>query len=110
MSQALESNATEPLKGLFEGAANEWLQAAVKNQQKNGLASRYSNQNHKLQVVFYAQEGDLVELHDTAEYDLAISEGNKTIHNEHAVVRYVVLMTPGADRWVIRQLQAVPQF
>jgi hypothetical protein len=25
-------------------------------------------------------------------------------------VHYVVLMTPGADRWTIRQLQAVPQF
>jgi hypothetical protein len=26
------------------------------------------------------------------------------------VVHYVVLMTPAADRWTIRQLQAVPQF
>jgi hypothetical protein len=26
------------------------------------------------------------------------------------VVHYVVLMTPGADRWVIRQLQSVPEF
>jgi hypothetical protein len=25
-------------------------------------------------------------------------------------VHYVVLMTPGADRWVIRQLQSVPEF
>ena len=35
---------------------------------------------------------------------------DKAIHNEHAVVHYVVLMTPAADRWVIRQLQGVPQF
>jgi hypothetical protein len=25
-------------------------------------------------------------------------------------VHYIVLMTPGADRWVIRQLQSVPEF
>lgn len=110
LSQALETNSAGPLNGLFEGTANEWLQDAVRSQQKNGITSRYSNQNHKLEAVFYAQEGDVMELHDTAEYDLQISDGTKTIHNEHAVVHYVVLMTPGADRWVIRQLQAVPQF
>ena len=52
----------------------------------------------------------MIELHDVAEYDYQILDGAKTIHNEHAMVRYVVLMTPGADRWVIRQLQAVQQF
>ena len=55
-------------------------------------------------------EGDVMELHDTAQYQLQIVDGDKTIHDERVVVRYVVLMTPGADRWVIRQLQAVPQF
>jgi hypothetical protein len=37
-------------------------------------------------------------------------DGSKSIHSAHAVVHYVVLMTPGADRWVVRQLQAVQQF
>ena len=45
-----------------------------------------------------------------AQYQLQIRDGDKIIHDEHVVVHYVVLMTPGADRWVIRQLQAVPQF
>jgi len=60
--------------------------------------------------VFYAPEGDVMELHDTAEYQLQIRDGDTPIHDEHVTVRYVVLMTPGADRWVVRQLQAVPQF
>lgn len=110
LSHALESSSSGPLNGLFEGAASESLQSAVKGQQSSGITCRYSNQMHKLQAVFYAPEGDLIELHDTAEYDMEISDGSKAIHNEHAVVRYVVLMTPGADRWVIRQLQAVQQF
>jgi hypothetical protein len=110
LAQALASNSAAPLNGLFEGTASTWLHDSVSSQSRSGISSQYLNQTHKLDAVFYAPEGDLIELHDTAEYDLQISDGGKTIHNEHAVVRYVVLMTPGADRWVIRQLQAVPQF
>ncbi|MFZ0734027.1 MAG: hypothetical protein WAM79_17025 [Candidatus Sulfotelmatobacter sp.] len=110
LSHALESNSTAPLSGLFEGTAKAWLTSAVNKQQQSGLTSRYLNQTHKLEAVFYAPEGDVMELHDTAEYDLQVSDGSNAIHNEHAIVRYVVLMTPGADRWVVRQLQAVPKF
>ncbi|MGA2743910.1 MAG: hypothetical protein ABSE44_04365 [Candidatus Sulfotelmatobacter sp.] len=110
LDQALESNSTAPLSGLFAGTASAWLNDAVTSQQRNGISSRYLKQIHQLEAVFYAPEGDLIELHDTAEYDLQILDGSKTIHDEHVVVRYVVLMTPGADRWVIRQLQAVPEF
>lgn len=110
LSQALEANSVGPLNGLFSGTAHDWLRDRVQSQQTSGVTSRYSNQSHKLEAVFYAQEGDVMELHDTAEYDLQVSDGGKVIHTEHAVVRYVVLMTPGADRWVVRQLQAVPQF
>jgi hypothetical protein len=110
LAEAFQSNSTAPLTGLFDGNANSQLKESVGSQQHTGLTSRYLNQNHKLEAVFYAPEGDVIELHDTAEYDLQILDGSKTIHSEHAVVHYVVLMTPGADRWIIRQLQSVPQF
>jgi hypothetical protein len=110
IEQAMELNSTAPLSGLFAGTANKWLADAVNSQRRSGLSSRYLNQNHKMEAAFYAPEGDMIELHDTAEYDLQILDGDKTIHSEHATVHYVVLMTPGADRWVVRQLQAVPQF
>ncbi len=110
LAQALEANSTGPLTALFDGTASAVLREKVGSQQSSGITSRYSNQTHKLQAVFYAPEGDVIELHDTAEYDVQILDGDKTIHTEHALVRYVVLMTPGADRWVVRQLQAVPQF
>ena len=51
-----------------------------------------------------------MELHDTAEYQLQIRDGGRVIDDEHVVVHYIVLMTPAADRWVVRQFQAVPQF
>ncbi len=107
---ALESNSAGPLNGLFVGPANTWLNDKVTSQRQYGIKSRYLNQAHKLEAVFYAPEGDVIELHDTAEYDLEILDGSQTIHTEHAVVRYIVLMTPGADRWVVRQIQSVPQF
>jgi hypothetical protein len=110
LEQALESNSPAPLSGLFAGTASVWLNESVASQRRSGLTSRYLDQNHKVEAVFYAPEGDMIELHDTADYRLQILDGSKTIHDEHVVVHYVVLMTPGADRWVIRQLQAVPEF
>ena len=110
LDQALESNSTASISGLFAGTASTWLNDAVASQQRIGLTSRYLNQNHKVDAVFYAPEGDMIELHDTADYQLQVLDGSKTIHDEHVVVHYVVLMTPGADRWVIRQLQSVPEF
>jgi hypothetical protein len=110
LEAALESNSTAPLSGLFAGTAGAWLNDAVASQRRNGLTSRYLNQSHNVAAVFYAPEGDMIELHDTADYDLQILDGSKMIYSEHVIVHYVVLMTPGADRWVVRQLQSVPEF
>jgi hypothetical protein len=110
MEVALQSNSLSSVNGLFVGEAGAHLSAEVKNQQQNDVSLRYGNQSHKLEAVFYSPEGDIVELHDTAEYDFEILASGKSIHSEHAVVHYIVLMTPGADRWVVRHLQAVPQF
>ena len=110
LDSALQSNSAAPLSGLFAGTANDWLNDAVDHQRRSGITSAYLNQHHKVDAVFYAPAGDVIELHDTAEYDFQIHDHSKTIHQEHAIVHYVVLMTPAADRWVIRQLQAVPQF
>jgi hypothetical protein len=110
MTQALESNTVDPLVGPFTGEARKWITEEVAGQRQANLSTRYQNQDHKLQAIFYAPEGDVIELHDTAEYQLQVLDGQKTVHDEHVTVRYVVLMTPAADRWVVRQLQAVPQF
>jgi len=110
MAQALQFNTFDPLEGPFSGEAKRWLRQTITSQQQSGLSHRYTDQNHRLEAVFYSPEGDVVELHDTAQYHLQILDGEKNIHDENVVVHYVVLMTPGADRWTIRQLQAVPQF
>jgi hypothetical protein len=110
LAVAMESSSLSPLNGLFAGTASRWLEDAINSQQRSGISKRLLNQNHNVEAVFYAPEGDVMELHDTADYDLEILDGGKAIHDEHVQVRYVVLMTPAADRWVVRQLQSVPQF
>ena len=110
MAQALERNSLDPLEGPFAGDAKEWLRETVLSQRHSGLSQRYAAQNHKLEAVFYAPEGDVMELHDTAEYQLQFLDGGKVIGDQRIVQHFIVLMTPGADHWVIRQLQAVPQF
>jgi hypothetical protein len=110
LSEALEHNTRDPLDGPFVGNAKRWLDETVATQQRSGLSQRYLHQNHTLTAVFYAPEGDVIELHDDAQYEVEILDSGKTIHNQQVIVRYVVLMTPGTDRWVVRQLQAVPEF
>jgi hypothetical protein len=110
MAQSLETNTIDSLNGPFTGEAKKWLTDQVMSQRQTALSLRYVNQDHKLQAVFYAPEGDVIELHDTAECQLQVLDGGKAIHDQHVVVKYVVLLTPAADRWVVRQLQAVPQF
>ena len=110
LAQALQFNTPDPLEGPFAGDAKQQLLQTVTQQQHSGLTQHYLDQHHRLEAVFYAPEGDVMELHDTAEYRLQILDAGKVIHDEHVVLHSVVLMTPAADRWVIRQLQAVPQF
>jgi len=110
LAEALESNALDSLDRSFTGEAKQWITATVTSQHQSGLRQRYIDQSHNLEAVFYAPEGDVMELHDTAQYRLQILDGGKLVHNQSVVVHYVVLMTPGADHWVIRQLQAVPNF
>jgi hypothetical protein len=110
LAAAVDENNTAPVQSLFVGAAKKWIVDTVTSQNSSGLRTRYLNQSHKLEAVFYAPEGDVMELHDTASYQLQVFDGSKVIYARPVVVHYVVLMTPGADRWVVRQLQSVPKF
>jgi hypothetical protein len=110
LAAALSSNSPDPLNAYFVGPAKAGLTRAIASQKRLGIRGYYLKPTHKLEAVFYSPEGDVMELHDTTEFDLRVTADGAVIHDEHVVLRYVVLMTPAADRWVIRQLQAVPKF
>ena len=108
LDQASAENSPAKLDAYFVGDANTVFHRALAGQQSSGVKVRYLNQIHNLKAVFYAPEGDVMELQDSAEYQLQVLSDGKVVHDEHVVMQYVVLMTPAADRWVVRQLQSIP--
>jgi hypothetical protein len=110
LADALDHDAADMLGGYFVGVPADQLRNTIIDQKRTGVHSRYRNQSHVLEAVFYSPEGDVMELHDTMQCDLQVMDGDKTLHQERATLHYVVLMTPAADRWVIRQLQSVSRF
>ena len=110
LAEALSFNDPVLLNAYFAGPAKAALEGAIESQKRTGIRTHYLTPTHKVVAVFYAPEGDVMELHDTAELELRLTADGKVIHQEHVVLRYVVLMTPAADRWMVRQLQAVPHF
>ncbi|HJT70199.1 MAG TPA: hypothetical protein VJ731_08375 [Terriglobales bacterium] len=106
MEQAVAENRLGLLDGYFTGLAKQDLTRRVSSQIKSGLRTRYTDRGHKLDAIFYSPAGDAMELRDHAQFDLQILDGSKVIYDEPVSAEYMVLMTPGADRWLVRELQA----
>jgi len=106
MEQALEENRPGLLDGYFTGLAKQDLTQRVHSQIKSGLRTRYQDGGHKLEAIFYSPGGDVMELRDHAKFDVEVSDGGKVIYQEPVSLEYMVIMTPGADRWLVRDLQA----
>ena len=107
MEQALEGNRPGLLDGYFTGTAKQDLGERVAWQNKSGMHTRYEDRGHKLEAIFYAPAGDAMQLRDRAQFDLQVLDVNKVIYEEPVNIEYIVLMTPGADRWMVRQMQAI---
>jgi hypothetical protein len=109
MARALAENQRDLLEnGYLVGFAKERLTQALEDQVKIGVRVSYSHGVHNLQGIFYSPDGSAMELRDTAQVHIQVLDGNRVVHNEQATLRFIVLMTPGADRWQVRYLQAVP--
>lgn len=108
MEQALDENRPDLLDAYFTGFAKQDLTSRVKSQIASGLHTRYQDRGHKLTAIFYAPAGDAMQLRDRAQFDLQVLDGSKVIDDQPVEIEYMVLLTPGADRWLVRGLQAVP--
>jgi hypothetical protein len=107
MEQALHENRPGLLDGYFTGTAKQDLGERVASQNRSGIHTRYQDRGHELEAIFYAPAGDAMRLRDRAQFDLQVLDGNKVIYEEPVKAEYIVLMTPGADRWMVRQMQAI---
>lgn len=110
MAAARDQNRPELLQAMFVGVAKDEIEQAIRDQQQSNVRVRYIDHGHKLQAVFYSQEGSAMQLRDTASVGVQILDGNSVVHSEDATVNYLVLMTPAADHWQVRMLQGVPSF
>lgn len=105
MAQALAQNRVDLLNGYFTGFAKEKLTQRIEDQKKAGIRTRYTDRGHKLTGLFYSPAGDAMQLRDEAKLDIQILNGDKVIDKEQVNLHYQILMTPGADRWLVRDLQ-----
>jgi hypothetical protein len=106
LEQALEEDRPGLLDGYFTGLAKQDLTQRVHSQVKSGLRTRYQDGGHRLEAIFYSPAGDVMELRDQAKLDFEVLDGSKVIYQEPMNLQYTVIMTPGADRWLVRELQA----
>ena len=110
LAVAFEQNRPDLLGRYFTGFAQQKLAAAIATQQKTGLRTRYIDHGHKLAAYFYSPDGGAIELHDTADLEIQVFDGNNLVHSERVSLHYIGLMTPAADHWEVRLMEAVPGF
>ena len=109
MEQALSKNRPGLLDAYFTGFAKQDLTNRVNAQIKAGLRTRFVDRGHKLEAIFYSPSGDAMQLRDRAQLDIQVLDGGKVIYEEPQTLNYYVIMSPGADRWLVRQLQTVAE-
>ena len=109
MAEALDSNGKDLLDASFTGWAKENLSNLIAQQERTGIHTHYVDHGHKLVALFYSPAGDAMQLRDQAQLEMQIFDGHKLIDSEQVTLQYMVLMTPGADRWLVRDLETIPE-
>jgi hypothetical protein len=107
LAAASQSNRPELLNDYFTGFAKDNLTQRITDQRRTGVTIRYTDHGHNVKAFFYSPDGGEMQLLDKAQLDIEILDGGKLIHQETVTQSYLVLMTPGADRWFVRSLDPV---
>ena len=108
LAQALEQNRAGLLNEQFIGFAKDHLTQRIADQARTGIHVRVVDQGHRLKAVFYALDGAAMQLVDEAQIQMQVYDGSKLIYSDTTPHQYLVLMTPGADRWYVRSLESSP--
>jgi len=108
LATGLEQNRAELLNDYFTGFARDEFTRTIKEQAGTGIHRHYVDHGHKLEALFYSPDGGVMQLQDNVEYEVQIFDGARLLHSQTVTARFLVLMTPAADRWMVRLLQDVP--
>lgn len=104
LAAALDHNNAGALDAYFTGFGKDNFAQRISDQKRTGLHTRYIDHGHQVKAFFYSPDGGEMQLLDKAKLEIQILDGSKVIHSENASQDYLVLMTPGADRWFVRSL------
>ena len=104
----MDSGRTEGLSDEFVGFAKDRLLRRIAEQNQTGLRIRIVDHGHHLKAVFYSTDGAAMQLVDQADLEIQTFDGDKLLDTQNAPHEYMILMTPGADRWYVRDLEEVP--
>jgi hypothetical protein len=107
LTVALESGQAEGLGEEFVGFAKDRLTKRITEQNQAGMHVRIVDRGHHLKAVFYSTDGSAMQLLDQAQLEIQTFDGNKLLDTQNVPHKYMVLMTPGADRWYVRDLEEV---
>ena len=107
LAVALEASRAEGLGEEFVGVAKDRLRQRIGDQQQTGVHVRIVDHGHHLKAVFYSTDGSAMQLLDEAQLEIQTFDGNTLLDAQNASHDYIVLITPGADRWYIRDLEEV---
>jgi hypothetical protein len=108
LSQALDKNQSDLLNAYFTGFAKDTFSKLISDQKKTGVRVRYIDHGHQVKAFFYAPDGGEMQLLDKAHIEQQVIDGDHVIQQENSTRQYLVLMTPGADRWFVRSLEPIP--
>lgn len=107
LAGALESSRADGLADEFVGFAKNRLVQRIADQKQTGVHVRIVDHGHHLKAVFYSTDGAAMQLLDQAQLEIQTLDGDKLLDTQNALHEYMVLMTPGADRWYVRDLEEV---
>ena len=103
----LNSNRTDLLGDYFAGEAKRRITSRITDQKSSSLRTEYVDGGHHVKAVFYSVDGGEMQLEDQAQLEVRVFDGDKLISTTNSTQKYLVLMTPGSDRWYVRFLESV---
>lgn len=108
LSSAVEAGDPTQLDQYWVGVAHDKFQRLIHDEAKTGIKVHYRDISHKLKAAFYPSDGAALLLYDDVQLEMQVQQSNRVIHTQKTSARYLVLMTPAQDRWVVRVLQQIP--
>ncbi len=107
MAGALEFDQANGLGEEFVGFAKDRLTQRIGEQKQTGVHVRIVDHGHNLRAVFYSMDGTAMQLVDHAQIEIQTFDGSQLLDTQNVPHEYLILMTPGADRWYVRDLEEI---